>query len=123
MGENVDRMQSKIDNKNRVNELINIVENYTRTERHLEQHSDISDPSNIRHVKELQNDRKEKIENIKENIVYGNGKSDEMKNLEKNFKFCEGYLENNYDKMNPEVLTNLREKQKNRMEKMVELKD
>ena len=91
-----------IENERRVNHLVNLIEKSTRTRRHLEEHSDISkSPENIEHVKDIQNERKDQIENLKNIIAYGDETSKErhMKNTEKRFLYTEGYLNNNADHM------------------------
>lgn len=46
------------DNERRIDHMANIIEKQVRTERHLEQHSDISNsPENIEHVKKVQEER------------------------------------------------------------------
>lgn len=122
----MDDKEKKIHNidekENRIDELINLVEKNTRTERHLEQHSDISSPSSLDSAKEIQSVRKENIENLKNKIVYDDGgPTDERENLVKNMAFTAGYIENNADHMNDEQLKNMKEKQKNRKEKLNEL--
>lgn len=51
-------------NARRVDQLIDLVEKHTRTERHLEEHSNITDLDEIKYVLELQ-----KKENIKLSIL------------------------------------------------------
>ena len=81
------------ENGRRVDNLINLVENKTRTERHLEQHSDIGDPDRLKHVYEVQEAREEQIKDIKTAIAYGddakNDTQDQLKSLEKNYTFAE----------------------------------
>jgi hypothetical protein len=45
------------ENERRVDHLMNLVERETRTERHLEHNSDISNPENIDHAKKYNNVR------------------------------------------------------------------
>ena len=59
------------ENERRVDHLINLVEKETRTERHLEQNSDISNPENIQHAKEVQKNREKEINNLKNILVSG----------------------------------------------------
>lgn len=110
------------ENERRIDDLINLVENKTRTERHLEQHSDIGDPDRLPHVYEVQNAREEQIQNLKNAIVYGenakNDTQDQLKSLKKNYTFAEGYVKHNADHMDPQALENLKEKQKNRKEQV-----
>ncbi|ADL52495.1 hypothetical protein [Clostridium cellulovorans] len=103
----------------RIDEVINIVEKHTRTARHLENYSDIIAPEEMAHTKEIQKKREDDIRAIKNKIVYGTGESiDEMSNIRENLKFSEGYLNNNFDTMNPEDRENLETHIKNRKEKL-----
>lgn len=111
-----------IEKENRIDELINLVEKNTRTERHLEQHSDICSPSRLESAQELHNTRQDNIENLKDKIIYEDGgPTDERENLVKNMAFTEGYIEHNSNHMSNEQLQNMKEKQKNRKEKLNEL--
>ncbi|NLO08915.1 MAG: hypothetical protein GX129_03485 [Clostridiales bacterium] len=110
-----------IENERRVNHLVNLIEKSTRTRRHLEEHSDISkSPENIEHVKDIQNERKDQIENLKNIIAYGDETSKErhMKNTEKRFLYTEGYLNNNADHMDEETFRKAKEKQEHRKEQL-----
>jgi hypothetical protein len=115
----------QIENARRVDNLINLVENKTRTERHLEQHSDIGDPDRLDHAHEVQRDREEQIEDIKNAIVYGDSASqntqEQLESLKKNYTFAEGYINHNSDHMDPNALESLKDKQKNRKEQMDQL--
>nr|WP_272508949.1 hypothetical protein [Clostridium ganghwense] len=120
-------MNGKIENEHRVEQLMNTVENYTRTERHMEQHSDIGDPKRLDHAKEIQRKREEEMEELKNTIVYGpetssGGVKNDLENLQKNYEYAQGYMEHNADNMNKQNLENLKKKQENRREKMEELK-
>lgn len=110
------------ENERRVDQLINLVENKTRTERHLEQHSDIGDPDRLDHAHEVQQDRENQIEDIKNAIVYGdntkNDTQDQLQSLKKNYTFSQGYIDHNADHMDPQALENLQKKQENRKEQM-----
>ncbi|SHI02810.1 hypothetical protein [Clostridium grantii] len=119
----IDRMNEKIENANRIDEIISTTEAYTRTERHLEQHSDINEPDNIRHTKEIQEKRKRDVENLKNKIVFGEtfGES-EYENLLENYAATEEYIEKNSDNLDKNSLKSLKRKQENREEKMNELK-
>ncbi|GAA0181166.1 hypothetical protein SH2C18_37370 [Clostridium sediminicola] len=118
----IDKMNEKIENANRIDEIINTTEAYARTERHLEQHSDISKPESIEHAKEVQKDRKKNIEELKNRVVYGgNLENNDYDNLLKNYASTEGYIENNLETMDMQDLNILKEKQEKREEKMNEL--
>ena len=51
-----------------IDNLINLVENHTRTERHLEQYSNIGNKDNKKHAREIQDVREEQIENLKNKL-------------------------------------------------------
>lgn len=107
------------ENERRVDNLIDIVEKHTRTERHLEQFegSGITSPENIEHAKKVQASREGEIDHLK-NII-SHGKHDNTKDLEntqKNYQYSEGYLNHNSDHMNPESLKNAEAKQAHRKE-------
>ncbi len=108
--------------ENRVENLINLVEKETRTQRHLEEHSDISSsPENIEHAKEVNQNRRQKIENIKD--ILANGEKDNtIKNTEKRMRYAGGYLNNNADHMDSETLKNAQKKQENRRNQLDQLK-
>jgi hypothetical protein len=128
MSQNKDRQKEaeQRENARRVDQLINLVENKTRTERHLEQHSDIGDPDRLDHAHEVQHDRENQIEDIKNAIVYGdntkNDTQDQLQSLEKNYTFSQGYIDHNADHMDPKALQNLEKKQEHRKEQMDQLK-
>lgn len=99
----------------RVNELINTVENYTRTQRHLEQHSDISDVDHLCRAREMQASRRIQIDNLKNAIVYdGQQNENPISNTRYNYEATEGYLDHYADKLDEETVSNLEQKQENR---------
>jgi hypothetical protein len=108
------------ENERRIDHLVNLVEKTTRTQRHLEEHSDISSPENIEHARRLQKERKDEIENLKNIIAYGdnNSKKEHMKNTEKRFLYTEGYLNHNADHMDEQTFKNTMEKQEHRKEQL-----
>lgn len=111
------------ENERRVDHLVNLVERETRTERHLEQNSDISDPDNIEHAKRVQQQRKEEIDNLKNIIVNGeHSNNNQAKNLEKRIEYTDGYLKHNADHMNKETLRSTVEKQEHRKDQLNSLK-
>lgn len=78
-----EKKERKLDN------LINIVENHTRTEKHLEQYSDISKQKSIEKAFEKQKVREEQIDELKEQLI-GSNKNSEKQNYNKQD------LKNNY---------------------------
>jgi hypothetical protein len=109
-----------IENERRIDHLVNIVERQTRTERHLEQNSDIPrSPENIEHVKQVQEERQHEIDNLKNKIAYGENSSNNYKeNTEKRLLFTEGYLNHNADHMDDQAFKNAKEKQEHRKEQL-----
>jgi hypothetical protein len=108
--------------ENRVDNIINLVEKQTRTQRHLEEHSDISSsPENIKHAKEVNQNRQEEIENLKDILAHGE-KDNTIKNTEKRMRYAGGYLNNNADHMDSETLKNAQKKQENRRDQLDQMK-
>ncbi len=113
----VEKRRVQEQNENRVNQLINTVENYTRTERHLEQHSDIGDPKRLERVADVQSQRKSEIEHLKDSIVYGNECSNNnLHNLRENYDDTEEYISHYGSKMDEGDLKNINRKQENRLD-------
>jgi hypothetical protein len=104
-------------NEKRLDQLVNLVEKHTRTERHLEQHSDIASPEAVIHSLEIQKDREDEINNLK-NII-ANGKHanvDEVENLMRNYEYTDNYLNNNADRIDDKTFRRTTDKQENRSE-------
>ncbi len=108
------------ENERRIEHIENLVEKQTRTQRHLEEHSDIShSPENIQHVKEIQKERQSEIDHIKDKVAYGDSISNQQKeNTEKRLVFTEGYLNHNADHMNQKDFQNAKAKQERRKDQL-----
>ncbi|MEG6617411.1 hypothetical protein V6C27_13445 [Peptococcaceae bacterium 1198_IL3148] len=109
------------ENARRIENLINLVDNHTRTERHLEQYSDaeFSNDKNIAHANKIQKEREQQIEHLKNVIAYGEHNStDDLQNLQQNYQYTQNYLDNNADHMDKETLERTKEKQAHRKEQM-----
>ncbi|CAM2737352.1 hypothetical protein HAHI6034_03555 [Hathewaya histolytica] len=109
--------------KNRLNELERTMENYVRTERHLEQHSDIASREQLENAKSIQESRREDMQELENSIVHGNDVENntpeqQLENLKDNYVSTQGYLNHNSENMSREDLSNLKEKQENRKEQM-----
>ena len=119
-----DKKRKAVENERRIEHLRNIVEKQTRSERHLEEHSDTSkSPENIAHVKQLQREREHEIQNLKNIIAYGeNHNEDHLENTKKRLQYTEGYLNHNADHMDRETLENTKRKQEHRREQIDQLK-
>lgn len=118
------RDRKGLENERRVEHLVNLVEKKTRTERHLEEHSDISkSPENIEHAKRVNEERQDQIENLKNILAHGENASNNYKeNTEKRLRYAEGYLNHNADHMDKETLKNTKIKQEHRKEQLDQLK-
>jgi len=85
-------------NERKLDNIINIVEKHTRTERHLEQYSDISTPENKQKAIEKQSLREKQIEELKGQIIAGkqneNKQDYELEDLKENYKIGIEYYEN-----------------------------
>lgn len=118
------RNNEKCKKEGRVNHLVNLVEKQTRTQRHLEEHSDISSsPENLEHAKELNRERQAEIENLKNILANGENVNNNYKdNTEKRLLYTEGYLNHNADHMDNQSFKNAKEKQENRKNQLDQLK-
>jgi len=83
-------------NERKLDNIINIVENHTRTERHLEQYSDISTPENKQRAMEKQALREKQIQELKGQIIgeKENKQDYELEDLKENYKIGIEYYEN-----------------------------
>jgi hypothetical protein len=109
----------KMANERRIEELMNINNRYVRTERHLEQHSDISNPDNLEHSEQIQQERLQQMDNLKNIIAYGkHEQEDQEENLRKRMEYTDGYLNHNAQRMDKETLEKTLEKQEHRKEQM-----
>lgn len=106
--------------------LINLVENHTRTERHLEQYSHIGNKENKDNARKIQEIREDEIEDLREKLN-GNGdiqsREEQIENLEQKYESTKNYIKNNKENMNDEMLGNLERKQQKRIEQLDNLKD
>jgi hypothetical protein len=101
----------------RLDQLVDLVEKHTRTERHLEQHSDIARPEAIAHSEEIQNEREQEINNLKNIIAHGKHVNvNDAENLQRNYEFTNSYLKENADRMDSTTLEKTKEKQEHRQE-------
>lgn len=107
--------------------LINVVENHTRTERHLEQYSNIGNPQYKEMARDKQKVREKQINELKNQIIGTNNdaltKQEQMENLKQNYQFGKGYIESNKEHMNQNDLQNLQRRQENRKIQMENLEE
>ena len=105
-----DKKERKVDN------LINLVENHTRTERHLEQYSEIGDPKFKDMAREKQVVRENQIESLKDQLTDTNHKmssEEHLENLKESYEKNKNYFENNFYNMSQEQAHNMVKKQFN----------
>lgn len=97
--------------------LENLVEKHTRTERHLEQYSHIGDKDNKDNAREKQEIREQQILEL-ENKILGLDSNEipevQLENLRQRYESIERYIQNNKDTMPQDMLEQLQEKQNNR---------
>ena len=106
-------------NERRIDELLNINERYVRTERHLEQHSDISNPENLENSERIQQERLEQMENLKNIIAYNkHEQNNEEENIRRNLEYTDGYINHNAERMDSETMGKTLEKQEHRKEQL-----
>ena len=116
--ENFEKKERQLEN------LENLVENHTRTERHLEQYSHIGNKENKEIAKEKQEIREQQILEL-ENKILGLDSNEipevQLENLKERYTSIQGYLENNKNKIPQDVFEKLEEKQKHRLEQITNL--
>jgi len=104
--------------------LENLVENHTRTQRHLEQYSHIGSRENKENAREKQDIRERQILEL-ENKILGLDSNEipevQLDNLKQRYESIQGYINNNRDKIAPDILEQLEEKQGNRLKQIANL--
>ena len=121
--ENFDENRKK---DRQLDNLINLVENHTRTKRHLEQYSHIGNKENKEHARKIQEIREDQIEDLRDKLN-GTGdiqtREEQIENLGRRYELTHGYIENNKEDINNEMLQKLEEKQEKRRIQLENLKD
>ena len=117
--------QNNEQKERQVENLVNLVEKHTRTERHLEQYSDIGSREGKERAREKQDVRETEMQNLKDKIVSNNTESkvEQVQNLADNYKGAQIYMEENYEKMSDERLKNMQERQEHRKEQIENLSE
>lgn len=113
-----DKKEKKVEN------LINLVENHTRTERHLEQYSNIGDPTFREMARDKQNVREEQIETLKNQLTNDYPKispKEHLENTKESYERNKNYLENNFENLSYEQINNMAERQQNQQKQINEL--
>ena len=111
-------MQKK---ERQLDNLTNLVENHTRTKRHLEQYSEIGDPQFKEMAREKQQKREENMYKLKKEILdeeENQTLEEQIDNLHDNYEAAQRYIDANHNTMAPQDLQNLQEKQQHRKEQM-----
>ena len=113
-------MSNNTKKEKQIDNLINLVENHTRTERHLEQYSHIGSKENKENAREKQKVREEQINTLKNYITNNNilSVNEQIENITDNYSSAEGYLENNSQSMNQNDINNIQTKQTHRLEQL-----
>ena len=109
--ENVQKKDKQLDN------LINLVEKHTRTERHLEQYSHIGNPENKENARRIQDIRETQIGELKDKIKGVNDtqtREEQLENVIDKYINAQGYIINNEENLSDEQLNNMEKKQDNR---------
>jgi len=122
-----DKNREQVKKEKKVDNLINIVENHTRTLRHLEQYSEIGDLEFKEMARDKQKVREEQLGELKDQLVGVDRdiqtKGEQLEGTKMRYEFAQGYMENYGDKMNPNDLENLKKKQKHRREQIANLEE
>ncbi|MDF2889823.1 MAG: hypothetical protein K0R80_190 [Clostridia bacterium] len=106
-------------NERRIEELLNINNRYVRTQRHLEENHDIASLDQLKHSFEIQKDREERMENLKNIISYDkHDQTNDVEALEKRIEYTDHYLQHNSANMEAGTLQNTNEKQEHRREQL-----
>lgn len=108
-----------------VENLVNLVEKHTRTERHLEKYSHIGSGEGKERAREKQNIREEEIDKLKNKLTSNNNESkiEQVQNLADNYKGAQIYMEENYEKMPEDRLRNMQNRQEHRKDQIENLSE
>lgn len=109
----------KLSNEKRIDALLHINNRYVRTQRHLEQNSDITDLDRLKHALKVQEKREERMGNLKNIIAFGRHEEvNENKILEKRIEFTDHYLQHHASHMDEFTLEKTQEKQEHRKDQL-----
>jgi len=111
----------------KIDNLINLVENHTRTERHLEQYSNIGKPEFKKQARDKQDIREKQIDELKYQLC-GSEKcaptaKEQIEDIKENYELGKQYYERYKENMSEEDLQNLQRKQENRKTNLQNLED
>jgi hypothetical protein len=103
----------------RAEHLVNLVEKQTRTQRHLEENTDISkSQENVEHAKRVNEERQGEINNLKDLLAHGENNNNHKENTQKRLLYTEGYLNHNAEHMDNQSFKNAKAKQERRKEQL-----
>jgi hypothetical protein len=106
-------------NERRLEDLLKISNRYVRTQRHLEQNSNITDLDQLKHSFKIQEEREQRMDNLKNIIAYGIHENvDAVENLKRNIEFTSHYLQHHASHMDEETLESTIKKQEHRKEQL-----
>ncbi len=106
-------------NERRLEELLKLNNRYVRTQRHLEQNSDITNLDQLKHSFKIQEEREAQMDNLKNIIAHGiHEEVDQIHNLKRNLEFTGHYLQHHAAHMDEATLENTIEKQEHRKEQL-----
>jgi hypothetical protein len=109
----------KLANDRRIEELLKISNRYVRTQRHLEENSDIARLDQIKHSFRIQDEREARMENLKNIIAYGKHEQvDEAENLKRKMEFTNHYIMHHSAHMDDSTLQHTETKQEHRKEQL-----
>ncbi|MEZ0535761.1 hypothetical protein ACAG39_00780 [Caldicellulosiruptoraceae bacterium PP1] len=98
-------------NKRRIKHLQNIIQKWTRTERHLEEFGSIMNDDKIKQAIDKQKRREDQISSLQKALLNEYDREDEVRNLVKNYLYTEGYLSHNKDKLNQKTIDKIKRHQ------------
>ena len=117
--------QNKEKKEKQVENLVNLAQKHTRTERHLEKYSHIGNRECKERARDKQDVREKEMSKLKGKIVsYDNeSKIEQVQNLANNYKGAQIYMEENYEKMSEERIKNMENRQENRKDQIERLSE
>lgn len=117
--------QNKEKKEKQVENLVNLAQKHTRTERHLEKYSHIGNREGKERARDKQDVREKEMSKLKGKIVsYDNeSKIEQVQNLANNYKGAQIYMEENYEKMSEERIKNMENRQENRKDQIERLSE
>lgn len=117
--------QNKEKKEKQEENLVNLAQKHTRTERHLEKYSHIGNREGKERARDKQDVREKEMSKLKGKIVsYDNeSKIEQVQNLANNYKGAQIYMEENYEKMSEERIKNMENRQENRKDQIERLSE